>query len=45
MLKDLAVFTDLDAPFGDEVGNANGSLTAVEGRGTMLDNSRQGQAV
>ncbi len=47
MLKDRALFKDLDESFRDEVGNANGSRTAVEGRGTarcwVLDS--KGQAV
>ncbi len=34
MLKDIALFKDMDESFGDEVDNANGSPTAVERRGT-----------
>ena len=34
MLKDMVLFKELDEAFNTDVGNANGSRTRVEGRGT-----------
>ena len=34
MLKDRCLFKELDEAFNTDVGNANGSRTRVEGRGT-----------